>query len=572
MKRRSLLILSAVAIMFASCGTKGGESSGLMVPEDASMVIHINTPSLSSKLSWDEIKQTTWFKEILADKNEEDPDDSLAKEYLKDPASTGIDTKSDILFYMKKHGEGSYIIVAGSVADDDAFEKFLTAQSKSKGLKVKESKGFNYLESKDGAMVWNKSHFAFCDNGEMPNPAMLMKRGDRNSDSEYREAFPADSLRIFAIAALTLKDGDNLDKDPRFASLIKDGKDMHVWLNMANFYSGMNKAVPMMESNAIFKDNLMAASLNFENGKIVASAKQYYSESMTKLLSKYKSKPITADVINRIPADNVIGLIAFNFSPEGIKELFRMTNMDAMGDMFLGQLGLNTDDLIKATNGEVLISFSDPTQVQKPITVTQNGKEVTLGNRTKTEMKVLFATSINDKAAFEKLATAVWDLAKNLKKAAPGGGGNIPDVHTKVDNNWFAASNSVEFRDKFLAGGNKNHAFASKITGHPFGIYIDLQKAMTSFSAPTMGSVDSSIQGGKNLMMNTWQDIVITGGDFKDGALEFQAEINLVDKSVNSLKQLNAFIDKMSHKMDKRKLREKIMEGVKEPAKDDSDD
>jgi hypothetical protein len=43
-----------------------------------------------------------------------------------------------------------------------------------------------------------------------------------------------------------------------------------------------------------------------------------------------------------------------------------------------------------------------------------------------------------------------------------------------------------------------------------------------------------------------WQDVVASGGEYKDKATAFEFEINLVDKNTNSLKQLNQYIDKMA--------------------------
>jgi hypothetical protein len=45
--------------------------------------------------------------------------------------------------------------------------------------------------------------------------------------------------------------------------------------------------------------------------------------------------------------------------------------------------------------------------------------------------------------------------------------------------------------------------------------------------------------------VNMWQDAIATGGAYKDKALDFEFEINLVDKNTNSLKQLNQYINTM---------------------------
>ena len=98
MKKRSLLILSVITILIASCGKQGGKS-GLLVPKDAALVIHINSASLSSKLSWNEIKATAWFKKMH---EQSESGDSLAQQLLDDPSRSGIDTKKDFVMFMKK--------------------------------------------------------------------------------------------------------------------------------------------------------------------------------------------------------------------------------------------------------------------------------------------------------------------------------------------------------------------------------------------------------------------------------------------------------------------------------------
>jgi len=42
-----------------------------------------------------------------------------------------------------------------------------------------------------------------------------------------------------------------------------------------------------------------------------------------------------------------------------------------------------------------------------------------------------------------------------------------------------------------------------------------------------------------------WQDAVVYG-DFKGGTVESLFEVNLVDKTTNSLKQLNKYFDQLS--------------------------
>lgn len=61
MKRTPLLAAVAFAsVMISSCNQG---TTGLPIPKDATVVVHINAASLTKKLSWKEIQATDWFKE-----------------------------------------------------------------------------------------------------------------------------------------------------------------------------------------------------------------------------------------------------------------------------------------------------------------------------------------------------------------------------------------------------------------------------------------------------------------------------------------------------------------------------
>src|SRR5215216_3950855 len=96
-----LLAFSMLILLVVSCGKN--DKTGLRVPKDAAFVLHVNASSLSSKLSWKEIQASSWFQKIYSQNH-----DSLAKELMDDPENTGIDPKSDLVFFIKKRKVGGY--------------------------------------------------------------------------------------------------------------------------------------------------------------------------------------------------------------------------------------------------------------------------------------------------------------------------------------------------------------------------------------------------------------------------------------------------------------------------------
>jgi len=527
--KRVLSTLSLFVLLLAiSCKKK--DKSGLLVPEDAGVVVHINSPSLSSKLSWEEISQTEWFQEISKEAT-----DSTAAKLLKDPGQSGIDSKAALVFYVKKQGRGGYVAFTGTVKDAAIFEAFNKEISKGEATVTKDG-DISYLSSdKSGLVAWTSSRFVYI--GDAPLGDMQQAFERQGSYESYK--FPVDSLKMFGKTALTLESSDNLDKDSRFTTLIQDGSDVHIWVNASSLYSNSmgGGVLSMMKLNMLLEGNVSATSLNFDNGKIAVKSKQFYGDAMRKILSDYPAKPLSEDVINRIPSQNVVGVLAMNYPPAGLNEFLKATGLDGMTNGFLGRIGYSIEEFITANKGEVLISVSDlEIKTKEKVMEMGEGQEPYKYSTTEPDMKVLFAASVNDKPAFDKLIGIALAETKGMTSA------NTPEIHYKLDNNWFAASNSQEHVDKFLAGGSTKNMVADKISGHPFGFYIDIQKIIKSGESSVK---DSSDKAAMTASVNMWQDAIATGGAYKDKALDFEFEINLVDKNTNSLKQLNQYINTM---------------------------
>ena len=91
-----LTVLATALVMLISCKNK---TTGLLIPKDAAMVVHVNGSAITSKLSWNEIKQTNWFKELY-----KNSDDSFSRKLMNNPDSSGIDIKSSFAIFIKKQG------------------------------------------------------------------------------------------------------------------------------------------------------------------------------------------------------------------------------------------------------------------------------------------------------------------------------------------------------------------------------------------------------------------------------------------------------------------------------------
>ena len=120
----------------------------------------------------------------------------------------------------------------------------------------------------------------------------------------------------------------------------------------------------------------------------------------------------------------------------------------------------------------------------------------------------------------------------------------------------FAITNHQHFLNDYLAGNaNSKYDFIDKLSGHSIGLYIDIHKILSALSTEKMN--DSDHKQIMDASLNLWNNIYVTTGDFKDNALTGHTEINFIDQSTNSLKQLNHYFDAIAKVVKEKKDKEK---------------
>ncbi len=536
MQRKPLFLVLAMAVLLITACGRNDQSSGLAVPKDAAIVVHLNTPSLSAKLSWQEIKQTNWFKEMY-----EKADDSLAKKLMDDPANSGINTDMDLVYFMKRNGQNGYIAFEGLLKDPAAFEAF--TKKISDNASSSKSGDINIVASHHGVATWMGNRFVFLADapfgrmGKYYAPPMSDSDSLGQNENAPPAGYPTDSLVKFAKEIYELKGDNNLENDRKYASLLKEKGDVHFWMNAEPMYGDMlSGALSMMKFSTLLQGNISTATVSFDNGKISASSRSYYNSELAKVYEKYRMKNLDADALSRIPSQNIVGVFTMNYPPEGLKEFLKVIGVDGFVNGFLGQNGYSMDEFVKANKGDVLFSVSDFEVKPQTAPVPSEGGGPSNYERKEPSMKVLFGVSINDKPAFDKLI----GVAKGKLGDMQG-----PRISYELNDKWFAAGTSEEQVKQFVHGGGPGNKqpFIARLTGHPAGFYLDIQKVLKPLEASTG---DSSSRVALNESLRFWEDVVATGGELKDGAILGNFEVNLVDKNTNSLKQLNQYADRMA--------------------------
>ena len=523
--------IAAIALL-ASC-TKTN-TQGKLIPKEAAIVVKVDGKSLSAKLPWEEIKQNPLFKEIYADSSLP----ATLKSLLNDPESAGIDTKADLMFFAIKDSLGGYVGFEGTVKDEKTFKTF--NQTISENGTESENDGVQFISKSPACVGFTKEKFVYVfDAPQISQMDDLSKRMIRDSidiGPLAKRDIGSTCKLIFA-----LKESNSLAKDEKFTALMKENGDVQFWMNTEELSKGgsSSAALAMVNLEQFYKGNITTGSINFDEGKIMVKSKTYASEEMIKLFKKYSGGKVNEDMIKRMPGKDVVGIIALNFKPEAIRDLIKLTGLDGLINMGVQKIGFSTDEFIKANKGDVFLGLSD--LALKPDTSASKfkieGDAITMSQ--KPSFNFVFSASIVYKDAFNKLVNAGKKIGDGLN-----------DYNSKFplafnsNANYFVMSNSQQNVDQYLRSASANFDFINKINGEPIGAYVNIQTLLKAFESEA--SKDSSAKTMYDASLKMWDNILWKGGNYSDGGIMQSGEINLVDKTTNSLKQLNQYVAKFS--------------------------
>ncbi|MEO8413935.1 MAG: DUF4836 family protein [Ginsengibacter sp.] len=543
---RLTLLFVAAAFLFSSCSKKNEE--GKMIPKNAMFVVHFNTKSLKEKLSWDDIKQANWYKKAYTDSETT----GWIKRLLNDPENSGIDLNGGLIFFVAKNpGTNGEMVLEGTVKNAGDFGQF--NKNLDSTATLKKDGNLNMLTIKNKIVVaWDDEHFTYAfDAADARSKLSSMNAMGSNGNMAPLVNQTTD-LSAVCRNLFSLKSDSSLAGNEKFTNLLKETGDIHTWVNTEEIMNSTASLgmVGMLKLDVFLKDNISTYAVSFDNGKINISQKLYAGKEFSDFLKKYSGDNISTDMIKNIPSQNVLGVFAMNFKPEGLKELIKLTGMDGFLNMFTGQIGFNIDDFVKANKGEIMLALTDLSM--KNILPGDNAisNDSASYSFKKPDMNFLFSVEIGDKPSFQKLVEAGKKMTGEMGKV------NDTSISFAQNDKVFAVSNHQHFLNDYLAGNaNNKYNFIDKLTGHPIGLFIDIHKILSEISSEKKMNPDNELIVNESLKL--WNNIYATGGEFKDGGIVGNTEINFIDQSANSLKQLNHYLDTIASVEMAKKEREK---------------
>lgn len=495
-----MLMLFLISITVYSCKTKTS-SLAKNINKDVAAAFHVNGKSLFSKLTWQEISQSEWMKQLKSDTSLS----QLSKAVLDNPEVTGIDMNNDFVFFFQKVlSDANYAGVTGVIKDAG---KFKENAIKITGGAVSESNGIFTIAGSDKLISWKGNDFVMLANVNTPTSNYLP--GEDNKPGQQAD------LKAAANAIFTMKAETSLSSDARFAETMAKNSDMHLWVNldaiMKNTASlGM---VSSLNLSKVYENSAYGMAANFENGKIAMDMKSFMNETVLKIFRDNKNGNANLALAEKIPSNDVSSIASFNINPEGMYQLIKLMGVDGFINMGIAKSGVTAEQLFKAFDGNFFMStygMGDTTYSKKP--------------------NLIGSIGVKDKAIFEKLINYVTQSDQSMSK------------NFVLSENTFTLGSSPEALNAFNTATAKNNLpFLKDLGGKSFAYYLNLRK-MSDYGYQATDSLSVEMN---NATKNTWDYMVMKGGDFdKTGATQ-TGEVFLLDKNTNSLKVLNNYLSKM---------------------------
>ncbi|MFM7671582.1 MAG: DUF4836 family protein [Bacteroidota bacterium] len=553
--KQSLFYLGSLLILlvtFSSCSSKADAP----VPADAAFVLHINGESISEKLPWSEIKKSQWFQLATEDAVDED---SLGKALLNDPSKSGIDIQSDGWIFIANRGKGGYSALSWKLKDAAQFESLI--QKANTDDKIQKSGAVSFIGKGSTVLSWSKDRlFLVSDASDF---ARELNGGANNSspvpdtlyDSPFEESFSfkADSLIQIAQELFNLKSGQKLSNDSKFSNLVKTEGDVHFWFNVGKMYGNSlaGNLLSLSKVGSLVDGNIATATVNFNKGSIDVESKGYMGKELEALYDKYQASNFDVASLQNLPAGEVNVAVAMNYPTEGVKAFFTLLGVDGLVNTFMQQSGFSVDEFIKANGGNLFFALTDFNI--KKVEQSFGGYDEQTIFTSEPDGKLIFGAEVKDKTAFQKM----MDVAKNILTGTSGmSQEELSKIPYELKDKWFlAGSDSAQI--KAYANKKTDHAFIDQIKGHPMGLFVNI----SSFIKAALAVIGDEPMGKAvaNLSIPFWKDLVMTGGEFKNGASISQVKINLGDANTNSLQSLNQYlgqIAKLSKEDEERRKKE----------------
>ena len=548
--RLSLMLLLSAAL-FTSCKKKVPMQTRF-IPKNASFVASVNAGSLKDKISKSQASLENILKNMAGNN---DTALNKGKKEWEDLKNSGIDLEENFYLWVVQKGGGSLsnmragnavISAIGALKDAGKFEAYL--KKKDATLEIKKDKDYNYVTKDDDKMIaWGKDAVVMMSYQKSYAGGMVYDSitGDYSLQSPANANLLND-LKAEMTTSFSQKESESVAEIPEFRDLAQEKSDASFWVNSSASIEDLPLPLPKLKD--LLSNSFTAATLNFDDGKIVMNSKSYSGKAMKDLLKKYTGPQVDLSLVERFPSSDINGFMVFSFDPQLILGLVRYMEVGGMADGYLTKfMGSNytLQDALKAIKGDIAVVVSD-------FAFTADDSSFSPGMRSYTlpKVKLVFNMPVGDVAEKNKL----MDRLVAMQMAVKTNGvykpkGNLPAAGFTAevnDKSFIIASNDALLAD-YSANKSKaklKEGVTKDFKGKSGTFYLDIQSVLSALAANK-----SMVAAGDHVLpeaQKTFNDVRGYIDNFNGKSVEGHFELRFMNEKENSLSTMINFASKVS--------------------------
>jgi hypothetical protein len=308
-----------------------------------------------------------------------------------------------------------------------------------------------------------------------------------------------------------------------------------------NRYLSILGAMPLQlpKLEELVKDNYIASTLSFEDGKIMATATTYTNPFVSSILKRYAGPTVNLSLIENYPSENINMIMMASFNPEIFGGILKQLEVEGLVNNFMEKTGFSSQDLYKTLKGDIAVVVSDLQMPSKDLKVKNDS---TLSIEKKPLGKMVFNAPVGDPVAFAKIMNKGVELGYFTKSGTVYSAGNLMrfmGMYLHADEkNLIIASDSITYAQYI---SNKTKAVISNdalnmFKGKSAVAYFDIANTIKGFLSNQSGDYKNSLVTAKE----TFKDLIVSSENFDGNSLQGKFEIRLNNEKQNSLVTLTS--------------------------------
>lgn len=528
-----------LASLLTACGNHAPREAKY-IPKDVSAVLVADPKNLHEKLEKSGINMDTLINRLFQ-RNAVDTADRAKFYEIKDGA--GINWDEKIFFFAmqnadQKQPESNVLNLIAGLSDASKFEAFLKKQPYFLNKAVQKEKNYSYIVINNESMIaWNESNVigSMYQSKVKPVYDTVAMKFIVPEKANIEKEMKAEVNKYF-----TQKESESLAGVDAFGKMFQSKADGYAF-SSTNRYLSILGAMPLQlpKLEELVKDNYIASTLSFEDGKIMATATTYTNPFVSSILKRYAGPTVNLSLIENYPSENINMIMMASFNPEIFGGILKQLEVEGLVNNFMEKTGFSSQDLYKTLKGDIAVVVSDLQMPSKDLKVKNDS---TLSIEKKPLGKMVFNAPVGDPVAFAKIMNKGVELGYFTKSGTVYSAGNLMrfmGMYLHADEkNLIIASDSITYAQYI---SNKTKAVISNdalnmFKGKSAVAYFDIANTIKGFLSNQSGDYKNSLVTAKE----TFKDLIVSSENFDGNSLQGKFEIRLNNEKQNSLVTLTS--------------------------------